>query len=201
MVTFDRVSKLYTPCHQENNQSLIVQFSSFVCTGAWRQENRNAKNNDLRGSGNWKFVGKCYETCSKTTPNHQQIEFKPSQIDTHGLKNRFRGPPRHHFGQSSCFKHLKKACFLRFWCPEGDFGFLFGPQNLPRLRPKCEKCDVEKQHDFCIIFSMVQAWFWAVFFVFFRVAILLKSAKWLGKKAYETLAMATKTRVGLLKIS
>ena len=34
------------------------------------------------------------------------------------------------------FKHLKKARFLRFWCPEADFGSLFGPQSLQKWSPK-----------------------------------------------------------------
>ena len=165
MVTFDRVSNLYTPCHQENNQSLIVQFSSFVWTGAWRQENRKAKNMQW-SARKWKLEvrGKMLKKhARKTTQNLKQIELKPSQIDARGLKNRCRSPPRHHFGQSSCFKHLKKACFLMFWCPESDFGTFFGPQSLPKLTPKCETCDVEKQYDFCIVFFMDQAWFWRLF--------------------------------------
>ena len=118
-------------------------------------------------------------------PNLKQIEFKPSQIDANGLKNRFGGPPRHHFGQSSCFKHLKKTCFLMFWCPEGDFGFLFGPQSLPKLRPKCEKCDVEKQHDFCIIFVHGSGMVLRSFFVIFWRGKFAEACKVIRQKSLQ----------------
>ena len=100
-------------------------------------------------------------------PNLEKIEPKPSKIDARGLKNRFWTPPRHHFGQSWCFKRLERACPPAFCRPDSDFGCRFGVQNLSKWRPKSEKCDVEKQHYFCIDFFMVEAWFRGAFFVCF----------------------------------
>ena len=132
-------------------------------------------------------------------PNLEKIEPKPSKIDARGLKNRFWTPPRHHFGQSWCFNRLERACPLAFWCPDSDFGCRFGVQNLSKWRPKSEKCDIEKQHYFCNDFFMVEAWFRGAFLYVFHMEILLKSRKLSLKKAYETLAMATKSKVGVFE--
>ena len=95
---------------------------------------------------------------------------------------------------------LNIACLLSHWFFSLTSGAA-GCASRLELRPKCEKCDIEKHDVLYIDFFMGQAWFWGVFFNFFVMEIWSEPKNWIGKKAYETLAMATKSRVRVLKIS
>ena len=83
---------------------------------------------------------------------------------------------------------------------------------LPFRTPKPPKIDTQmgiimknatskNNMTFASIFSWLRHGFGELFLCFVPVAMLLKPAKWFGKKAYETLAMATKSKVGVFEIA
>ena len=150
------------------------------------------------------IMRKCQETCSKTTPNLEKIESKPSKIDACGLKNRPWALPRHHFGQSWCFKSLERACPPAFWCPDGpqtaSLAAILDSKTSPNGDLNLKNVTSKNNMTFTLIFSWFTHDLGVLFLCVFHMEILLKSRKLSCKKAYETLAMATKSKVGVFEM-
>ena len=127
MVTFDRVSNLYTPCHQEDNQSLIVQFSSFVWTGPdvrkitmWTTmvceevEIGNSRENVK------KHAQKRRQILKKSSLNHPKSTPMGSKVDFGDLQDTILDSR----GVSNTSKRLASSCFgarnviFPFWTPK-----------------------------------------------------------------------------------
>ena len=114
-----------------------------------------------------------------------KIDFGPPQdtiLDNHGVSNASKGLAPLHFGAQTAIL----AAFLESkTSPNGD-------QNLKNLTSK-------NNITFASIFSWLRHDLGVLFLYVFHMEILLKSGKLSLKKAYETLAMATKSKVGVFE--
>ena len=95
--------------------------------------------------------------------NHDKIVPGPSKMEARGLPNRARKRPRRYFWRASNLRGSKGAAAEVFWGQNVQLGAKLEAQEPPKSRPKAEKIDVKKQHDFGIDFGRFRTSFWRGF--------------------------------------